>query len=176
MRVLKRISFLLLLCCFVKSSVWAQSRQESSLKAVFIYNFTRYIEWDNLHAENNFIIGIMGSSALDAAMETIAKTNLVKNKKIILKHFSSPDDISYCHILFIPRESQLSVQSVAEKIDKKVLVVSERSGAARQGAAINFVLINDKLKFEISKGSLLAAGLKASSQLLKLAIITDQQL
>jgi hypothetical protein len=116
----------------------------------------------------------MGSSALDGAMETIAKTSLVKNKRIILKHFSSPEDISYCHILFIPRESQLSVKTVSEQVDKKVLIVSEKAGAARQGAAINFILIKDKLKFEISLGSLLAAELKASSQLLKLAILADE--
>ena len=122
-----------------------------------------------------FCIGTL-SSAPDAAMETIAKTSLVKNKRIILKHFSSHEDISCCHILFILRESQLSVKTVAGKVDKKVLIVSDKTGAARQGAFINFILINDKLKFEISQGSLAAAGLKASSQLLKLAIITDQQL
>jgi YfiR/HmsC-like len=173
--MLKRISFLLLLCCITKINVMAQAvDQESSLKAVFIYNFTKYIEWDNLNSENNFIIGIMGSSALDGSIEAIAKTNFVKNKKIILKHFSSPEDISYCHILFIPREYSLPVKTVSEKVDKKVLIVGEKPGAARQGASINFVLINDKLKFEISQEAISSAGLKASSQLLKLAIMVDQ--
>ena len=171
--MLKRISLLLFWCCFIKSSVLAQANQESNLKAVFIYNFTRYIEWDNLNSENNFIIGIMGTSTLDAPIEAIAKTNLVKNKKIILKHFSSPDDISYCHILFIPREYPLSIRSVSEKADKKVLIIGEKPGAARQGASINFTLINDKLKFEISQDAISSAGLKASSQLLKLAIMAD---
>ncbi|MEP7236608.1 MAG: YfiR family protein [Ferruginibacter sp.] len=171
--MLKRISFLLLLSCFIKSSVVAQANQESSLKAVFIYNFTKYIEWDNLNSENNFIIGIMGSSSVDLPMEAIAKNNLIKNKKIIFKHFSSPEDISYCHILFIPRDFPISIKSVSEKVDKKVLVIAEKPGASRQGASINFIIVNDKLKFEISQDAMSAAGLKASSQLLKLAIITD---
>ena len=171
--MLKRISFLLLLSCVIKNAVLAQANQESNLKAVFIYNFTKYIEWDNLGEENNFIIGIMGSSSLDVPIETIAKSNLVKNKKIILKHFSSPEDISYCHILFIPREYPYPVRSVSEKVDKKVLVIGEKPGSARQGASINFILVNDKLKFEISQDAIYAAGLKASSQLLKLAIMAD---
>jgi len=165
---------LFLLCCFTSAGVWAQaSKQESSLKAVFIYNFTKYIEWDNLGSEDNFIIGVMGPSSLDAAIEAIAKKNLVKNKKIILRHFANPEDISYCHILFIPAGYPLPVKAVKEKVDKKVLVVSERLGAAKQGAAINFILVNDKLKFEINTEAVYSAGLKASSQLLKLAIIVD---
>jgi hypothetical protein len=172
--MLKTISFLLLLCCLTKISVMAQTGdQESNLKAVFIYNFTKYIEWDNLTAENNFIIGIMGSSSLDGPIEAIAKTNFVKDKKIILKHFSNPDDLSYCHILFIPREYPFTVKSVSEKVDKKVLVIGEKPGAARQGASINFIVVNDKLKFEISQYAIYSAGLKASSQLLKLAVIID---
>lgn len=172
--MLKRISFLLLLCCFAKAGVWAQAaKQEASLKAVFIYNFTKYIEWDNLGGDDDFIIGIMGSSALDATIETIAKKNFVKNKKIILRHFASPEDISYCHILFIPNGYPVAVKTVLEKVNKKVLVVSERPGAARQGTAINFTLVNEKLKFEINTEAIYTAGLRASSQLLKLAIIVD---
>jgi hypothetical protein len=172
--MLKRISFLLILCCITKASLWGQSaNQEASLKAVFIYNFTKYIEWDNLNGDDNFIIGIMGSSALDATIETIARKNFVKNKRIILRHFNSPEDISYCHILFIPHDYPVPVRAIAEKVNKKVLVISERQGAAKQGAAINFILVNDKLKFEISTEAVYTAGLKASSQLLKLANIVD---
>jgi hypothetical protein len=172
--MLKRILFLLLLSCITKASVWGQAaNQESSLKAVFIYNFTKYIEWDNLNADDNFIIGVMGSSSLDATIEAIAKRNLVKNKKIVLRHFTNPEDISYCHVLFIPRDYPVPVRIIAEKVNKKVLIISERQGAARQGAAINFIIVNDKLKFEISTEAVYTAGLKASSQLLKLANIVD---
>lgn len=173
MRLLKIISFLLLLCCFRNGTVQAQANQES-LKAVFIYNFTRYIEWDNLDTENTFIIGIMGTSALDRPIEAIAKSSVIKNKKIILKRFSSPEDISYCHILFVPREYPVPLRTVSDKVDKKVLIIGEKPGAARQGASINFTVVNDKLKFEISQYAIASAGLKASSQLLKLAILTDQ--
>lgn len=172
--MLKRITFLLLLCCFAKAAAWGQAgNQESSLKAVFIYNFTKYIEWDNLNADENFIIGIMGSSALDGAIKTIATKNFVKNKKIILRHFNSVEEMSYCHILFIPGDYPVPVRTIAEKVDKKVLVIGEKQGAAKQGASINFTVVNDKLKFEINPDNVYAAKLKASSQLLKLAIIVD---
>lgn len=172
--MLKKGAFLLLLFCSSFSLTMAQSKgQESNLKAAFIYNFTKYIDWDNGDSQNKFIIGILGQSALDGPINEIAKTNFIKNKRIVLKHFSNAEDISYCHILFIPRGNGISLQSVLEKIDKGVLTISEEPGFARQGSAINFVVNNDKLKFEINLKALNSAGLKAGSQLLKLAVIVN---
>jgi YfiR/HmsC-like len=172
--MLKRALFFMLLFWGVAGAAMAQSKdQESDLKAVFIYNFTKYIEWENGGSENRFIIGILGQSPLESSIGEIAKTNLAKNKKIVLKQFNRPEDISYCNILFIPHGSPVPLQSVLEKVDKGVLIISEEPGLARQGTAINFVLSNDKLKFEINLKALYSAGLKASSQLLKLATIVD---
>ncbi len=147
--------------------------QESNLKAAFIYNFTSYIDWEIDPGGNEFIIGIIGSSALEKPLSEIAKTSLAKNKKIVLKHFSKLEDISYCNILFIPKNCPFPLQSVLEKVDKGVLTISEEPGFARLGTAFNFVIINDKLKFEVNLKTIFTAGLKASSQLLKLAIIVD---
>lgn len=170
----KRVSFLILFLCSAVSIAIAQSQgQESNLKAVFIYNFTKYIDWENVEQEDNFIIGILGTSSLDGPINEIAKTNFIKNKKIVLKHFSKPEDISYCNILFIPRGYPVPLQSVLDKVDKGVLTITEEPGFARQGSAINFVVSNDKLKFEINRKAINAAGLKAGSQLLKLAIIVN---
>ena len=172
--MLKKGSFLLVLFCSFCNFAMAQSQsQESNLKAAFIYNFTKYIDWDNGDAENKFIIGIMGTSSIDGPINEIAKNSFIKNKRIVLKHFSNAEDISYCNILFIPRGNGIPLQSVLEKINKGVLTISEEPGFARQGSAINFVVNNDKLKFEINLKALNSAGLKAGSQLLKLAVIVN---
>jgi len=76
-------------------------------------------------------------------------------------------------MLFIPRSAPFDLTEILDKVDKGTLTVSEEGGAAKLGTAINFVIINDKLKFEINKRSIYLAGLKASSQLLKLAEIVD---
>lgn len=173
--MIKRASFLLLLFCIAGGTLMAQSQnQEANLKAAFIYNFTGYIDWENITLENKFIIGIIGPASLDAPIAEIARTNLAKNKKITIKHFSKPEDISFCHILFISKNTQFPVQSILDEVDKGVLTISEEPGLAKRGTAINFVLVNDKLKFEINLKAVNSAGLKVGSQLLKLAIIVDR--
>lgn len=140
---------------------------EYRLKAAFLYNFIQYIDWGTTPSE--YVIGIIGNSPIDAPLEEIAHTQ--SNKKIVVKHFNSLNDITYCNILFIPKDSSIPLADILSKVPKGVLTVAEKPGCARQGAAMNFVIVDNKLRFESNLQALNAEGLKASSQLLKLAIL-----
>ncbi len=170
--MLKRFLFFIALFLAAGAAV-AQTQQEGNLKAVFIYNFTRYIEWNVDQDENEFVIGILGPSSIDKPINEIARTNTVNNRRIVVKHFSKPEDISYCHILFIPRSSPVPIQSVLDKTAKGMLIISEEPGFARLGTAFNFIPVKNKIKFEANLKAINAAGVKVSSQLLKLAIIIN---
>lgn len=148
------------------------AEQESSLKAVFIYNFTKYIEWDK-KIEGDFVIGVLGESPVTKVLAQIAKTSTAKNKNIVVKQFNRPEDISACNILFISKNLPYSLQSILAWVDKGVLTISEEPGYASKGTMFNFVIMNNKLKFEANLKNIYSAGLKASSQLLKLAVIVD---
>lgn len=171
--MMKRFLCLLLLCSFGRSAQAQTQEQEANLKAAFIYNFTTYIDWDSTDIKDDFVIGVIGESPLIAPLTEIAKTNTVKNKKIVVEQFNTPDEITFCNILFIAGNSPHSVQTILAKANKGTLTVSEEAGFAEQGTAFNFIVVNDKLKFEANVKSINAAGLKASSQLLKLAIIVN---
>ena len=172
---LKRFIFFFLLFSLLKQTAIAQGKGEANLKAVFIYNFTRYIEWDSIANpdKNNFVIGIIGFSPVNNALAEIAKTNRVNNKRIVIRYYSKPEDIQDCHILFIPKGIPFSLASVLQRTGKGTLTVSEEAGFAKQGTALNFFIDNDKVKFEANLHALFLAGLKDSSQLLKLAKIVD---
>jgi hypothetical protein len=149
-----------------------EKKGEYNLKAAFIYNFTKYIEWKAGTGESDFIIGIIGSSPINTPLDEIVKTEMVNDKKITLKQFASPSDISFCHILFISRTANAPLADIlAKTAGKGTLIISEQDGYAREGSAINFVVIDRKLKFQANVNAINAAGLTASSQLLKLAII-----
>lgn len=166
------IALLFFMICSV--SIWGQKDKASeyNLKAAFIYNFTRYIEWKEESGENEFIIGIIGTSPINDPLSEIVKTETVDNKKITIKRFSKPADISFCHILFISQNAGAALDDILAKTSGKgMLIVSEQNGYAELGTAINFVIINRKLKFEANVKAINSAGLTASSQLLKLAII-----
>jgi hypothetical protein len=161
----------LLACVLLLSSFGQQQTTEYKLKAAFIYNFLQYIEWEPQSSNNEFVIAIVGSSPISQPLEDIARLKSGKDRKITIKYFNDADDIGACHILFIPETSPVPLNTILTKVPKGALTVSERDGYALRGTAINFIIVNNKLKFESNLRALSAAGLKASSQLLKLAII-----
>jgi hypothetical protein len=170
--MLKKASFFLLSFCMTGSIAFAQVQEkESNLKAAFIYNFTRYIEWNDNNPD--FVIGVIGSSLTEKPLREIAATNKVKNKRIVIVNYNKPEDIGNCNILFIPGHSPFQLSSILANVNRSVLTISEEPGFAKLGTALNFVLANDKLKFEANLGVIYISGLKVSSQLLKLAIIVD---
>ena len=148
--------------------------EEYNLKAAFIYNFTKFIDWNSFISGNEFIIGVVDSSPIYEPLAEIAQTKTVNDKKIIIRHYRKLDEISLCHVLFISRNTSLSLDDILAKTAAKgMLIVSEKAGYAKQGTAINFVVVNNKLKFEANTKAINSAGLTASSQLLKLAIIVE---
>ena len=173
--MLKKICHInLILFCSVMSMQAQDDNKEYNLKAAFIYNFTQFIEWNSLNTSNEFIIGVVNSSPITAALEDIARSKTVDSKKIIIRHFYTPEEINDCNILFISANSKIPLDKILEKTkSKNTLIISEQQGYAKLGSAINFIVVNAKLKFEANTKAIKSAGLTASSQLLKLAVIVE---
>lgn len=151
-----------------------EENEEYNIKAAFIYKFTDYIDWDSLVPGDDFVIGVIGSSPITDQLNEIAKTKTVKDKKIVIRQFNKAAEIGPCHILFISQNTLLPLADILSKIpDKGTLTISEKEGYAKKGTAINFIEVDNKLKFEANPREINDAGLKASSQLLKLAIIVE---
>ncbi len=171
--MLKRFLFHFLFCGLANVALSQIREGESNLKAAFIYNFTKYIDWGKSNTEKEFVIGIIGTSPISTPLTEIALSKTVNNKEIVIRYFEKPEDITYCHILFIPKKISFSLNSILEAADKGTITISEAPGLAERGTAFNFVIVNDKLKFEINMKSIYQTGLRVSSQLLKLAIIVN---
>lgn len=170
---LKKHWFLLQLCCIAAVANAQPGAQEADLKGAFIYNFTKYIDWNQYNNGDKFIIGVIGSSSVVKSLMEIAETNTVNSKKIEIRFFDDPEEIEFCNILFIPENIPFPLSLILSKINKGMLTISEERGFASEGTAFNFVRKNGKLKFEVNLKALSKADIKASSQLLKLAIIVN---
>ncbi len=166
----------LLFCivCSLPALTLRAQADEYNLKAAFIYNFTQYVDWEPGMVETEFVIGILGPSRVETPLNEIAKTNLVKNKKIAIRFFARPEEITPCNILFISQNAQFPLQEVLLYVSRGTLTISEQPGFAKDGTAFNFVIDdNNKLRFEANLKAINEAGLKAGSQLLKLAKIVN---
>lgn len=165
---------LVVLLSFFGGAITAQNAvQEANLKAAFIYNFTKYIDWGKYDHGSDFVIGVAGNSPITESLNEIASQNTVDNKRISIRSIKNASEIGDCDILFIPKKSRFPLNYLLGKAGPGVLTISEQPGFSEQGTAFNFVIINNRLKFEANLKAISSAGLKAGSQLLKLAIIVD---
>lgn len=147
----------------------------SKLKASFIYNFTKYIDWPEKYKEGNFVIGVLGTSSFYNDLTTLLNTKTVGSQRFEIKSFTNAESVSgIVHILFVPVENSSMLPDIVKKMKgKSTLVVTEKAGLAKQGSAINFVVENNKQRFELNKTNLAKYNLKVSSQLMALAIAVE---
>ncbi|MFL5729995.1 MAG: YfiR family protein [Cytophagaceae bacterium] len=146
----------------------------AKIKVIFIYNFTKYIEWPSDYKQGDFLIGVLGNTSLLPDLENLAKTKMIGSQKCTVKSFATVSDIQKCHILFIPVEKSEELEPVLKKIkNMSTLVVTEKEGLARKGSVINFVNIENKQKFELNKTNASKKGLIVSSNLASLGIVID---
>ncbi len=145
----------------------AQS-QVVKYKAVFTINFIRYIGWSDKAKEGDFVIGVVKSKEISDWLRNLSKGKKFGFQNVIIKEFKSPADVTYCQVLYIPSNINLS-KNASTIIDnlgsESTLIITEKEGATKYGAMINFVIRDDKLKFEIHKANAQKSGLQISSKL-----------
>ena len=175
MKTIVYITISILIFCFTAfAEEDVRISQHIMVKSVFIYNFTKYIQWPSDDSSGVFIIGVYGESNIVIALKEIARKKTVSGRKIQIKQYQHTNNIDKCHILFITQNEEKAIPDILDRIkNKNILSVSEVDNFSEHGGMINLIPIEGKIKFEINLASLKRAGLTAGSQLLKLAILVD---
>lgn len=143
-------------------------------KAAFMYHFIDFVQWPEEDSTTSFKLGILGKSEVTGALRGIARQKSIGRRTLEVESYDTIEDIGNCHLLFITSRYADRLAEIRDTLGhRNVLTVSDTPGLAHEGVAINLTLVDDQLKFEINRSSLKSAGLRASAQLLKLAILVD---
>jgi hypothetical protein len=146
---------------------------ETQIKAAFIYNFTKFIEWPEASfpaSGNPIVIGVLGETPLTAELGIIVAGRQVNGRPIVVTGVHAAEDLASLQVLFVSASEDASFGELAPAIaGNALLTVGESPGFAAANGAIVFVRIDGKLRFEINLSAAEQAGLKISGQLQKLA-------
>jgi len=166
---MKKASFLLVFVAMSLSPVIAQNYK---MHSVFIYSFTRYVQWPDAYNQGDFEIMVLGDSPILDELKAMAQAKKVGDRPIKITKIKEPSEIRKCNILFVPTSRSAEIAAVMEKINtQSSLVVSEEPGLALKGSDINFIIKDGKLAFELNQASVNKQGLKVSNELTRLAIL-----
>ena len=144
----------------------------SKFKAVFLYNFTRYFEWSDKKKAGKFVIYVVGKNEnLITELKTLASKKKVGNQDIEIKNSYAFDASIPSNIIYLLSDVSKSLGDVTSKSkSNSTLVVAEFANACKSGSCINFVVVENKLKFEYNKNNAIKAGLKTNDDIKALAI------
>lgn len=165
---IKKVTFTIAVVLFS----YAAQAQMYNYYQIFMYNFTRYIQWPADKQNGDFVIGVLGNSEVTPRLEKMANSKKVGSQAIKVKEFKSVNDINSCHMIFIPSNKSGELNVVKNKLKgNSTLIITEKEGLGKEGSAINFIVKDGKLRFELNKAATEKAQLKVSGDLAKLAIL-----
>jgi YfiR/HmsC-like len=171
-RLLRLFSALAVLCS--TSAVTAEPPSEAAVKAAFVYNFTKFIEWPApVPADAPLTICIAGTRSELAASLIALDGKSAQGRTVEVKNNVQSADIESCHVLFLGQHAQALASYARRQVG--LLTVSDMPNFVQTGGIIGLFTEGDRIRFAISPRNAEAAGLKVSSQLVKLAKVTERQ-
>ncbi len=165
---------ILLFVCYGLFCLKSNAQEANSLaegQALFIYNFTKFVAWPIEQKTPEFIIGILGPFDTFDPIKNYMQQKRVAGRTIVVKHFRKVSEIeSNCHILMIASQYVKDMETIVTKTQSEnVLLITEKDGSIEKGAAINFLVIDGKIKYEIKGSNIAKYQLKHALQLETLA-------
>lgn len=150
---------------------------EYQTKANYLYKFCSYVEWPpQTFAQSNvpITIGVLGADELAQALSDVRDPRSASGRGVVVK-LLQPDDalgesLRGVQILFIGRRESTKIKKLLEHSQApSVLIVTESVGALDVGSMINFIAVDEHVRFEVSVLHAERSGLKISARLLAVA-------
>lgn len=159
----------------VASSAQTPAPSEYQIKAAFLYNFAKFVEWPpQMFLSPNTAINlcILGEDPFGDDLEQTIQGKIIHGRAVVIRRFKGMQGLDVCHVLFVSSSEQKRLPQLLDSLKgRSVLTVGDIEGFAAAGGMINFTMQGNKVRFAINVDVTERAGLKLSSQLLKLATI-----
>jgi hypothetical protein len=152
---------------------------EYLLKAGFIYNFAKLVEWPASafgSSSSAIVIGVLGDDSVAKIIEEAVSGKKLDGRAFTVKRLKWNKDFTCnCQMLFVTSRESSRVEEILTRKHPSVLTISEAPGFAKRGVMINFILENSQIRFEANVEAARQAGLNVSSRLLNLAKIVQTE-
>jgi hypothetical protein len=158
--------------CSLPSPSAASDARETDVKAAFLVNFARYVEWPDdafESADSPIVIGVLTETSLPEAVEKVSADRRIKSRPVLVKGFADASVVTICHLLFIGADREEQARDAMKRLDgAPVFSIADYGSHGRYDTMANFVRQGKKIRFEIDDRRARRAGIKVSSRLLRL--------
>jgi len=175
MAVLKALRVFVAATLVLASAESSSAPTETQVKAVFLFNFARFVEWPTTtfaDANPKFTLCIFGADPLALDLDAVVRGESVSGRPLLVHRVQEAADLPRCQILFIPRSAERELDSLVASLDRRAtLTVSDIEDASQRGVMIRLMAVAGKMRLRVNVDAVRAAHLTVSSNLLRAAEI-----
>ena len=146
---------------------------EPQIKAAFLYKFGGFVEWPAAafaRADTSFSIGVVGADGVAAELERLVAGRTVQGRSISVQRLKRGDAFTGLHLLFVGQsETGRLAEILGTARGQPLLVVTETEDALTRGSMINFITVDDKVRFDVALPQAERGQLRISARLLAVA-------
>ncbi|HKF51317.1 MAG TPA: YfiR family protein [Candidatus Acidoferrales bacterium] len=167
------MSFALACASTLSGVIHAQQSKPSEyqVKAAYLYNFSRFVEWPAAERGEPFAICVLGKDPFGTILDATVSGQGTGTQNLVAKRVTKPQDALACQILFVGNSEEDHLKEILAVLGKaSVLTVSDIPRFSERGGMIEFLLKGDRVRFEVNLSNAVNAGLSVSSDLLKVAL------
>lgn len=155
--------------------VTAEAMSEYQLKAAFLVNFGKFIEWPEPEFSSTtvpFVIGVVGDDPFGGDLDTAIQGKSIGAHPVVARRINSSDDMGGLELVFIGASEKPRLADILRRLNSSSAVtVSDIDRFCDAGGIIAFVVDNNRIRFEVNMDAAQKRNLKISSKLLSLALI-----
>ncbi len=141
---------------------------------MYLINFSRFVGWPASPASsqtNTFSICVLGKDPFGPVLDAALAGESIAGKSVAVQRVGQLQEAMGCRVLFISSSEESRLKDILAALNKtSVLTVSDIPRFTQRGGMIQFVLQEDRVRFEVNLASTAEAGLTLSSELLKVAV------
>lgn len=169
---------LLAACAANPASVWAGTAEaaevsQQQVEAAYLYKFGGYVTWpDKTFAapDSPLVIGVAGADVLADDLTSMVAGRTIDGHPVAVRRIHDGESLNGVHILFIGSARSMQGGALFESSrGRPILVVTEGENGLAQGGAVSFILVDDRVRFDVSLDAVQQNGLKLSALLLSVA-------
>jgi hypothetical protein len=167
----------ILVCPRVHAENATQAPSEYQVKAAFLYNFVKFIDWPATSAAQDGPIElcVLGKDPFGGAIDRVIEGKTVNGRPLAIRRIGDIVAARSCHVLFVSASEAGRVGEIINAVHgRNVLTVSEIDRFSERGGIITFLMEGQRVRFRINPKMAAAAGLQISSKLLELAVIKPE--
>jgi hypothetical protein len=166
--------FVLMLCTLPKAQAQTEAERalEHRVKAAYLYRFTEFVTWPEAslaRPDAPLVITVVGREAVAEELRAIALGRSVDGHPLELRRGSDPDALRSSHMIFFADMDRTRLRELIRSAPRTAVIVTETEGALTLGSIINFVVVEGRVRFEISLEAAEKRNLRLSSRLLAVA-------